>query len=189
MGPGGTSPWVEGNTGIVAIGGVAIETHRHVWRSGRARAPNNAVRDDWANLSFGRGSTSSQVAGKPQTVAIDGAETGIHLHGWSFGRPGYRERLCAMPALACNGVARTYPQTANRPGRHKSARSGLGRSGRVVSSSVWSRRPHQNRSDASRATSRSEEHTSELQSRPHLVCRLLLEKKKKKRWTTYVTLT
>src|SRR5690554_7607380 len=28
-------------------------------------------------------------------------------------------------------------------------------------------------------TTRSEEHTSELQSRPHLVCRLLLEKKKK----------
>src|SRR2546422_2160428 len=30
---------------------------------------------------------------------------------------------------------------------------------------------------------RSEEHTSELQSRLHLVCRLLLEKKKKKRNT------
>src|SRR5215813_15662482 len=29
-----------------------------------------------------------------------------------------------------------------------------------------------------RARARSEEHTSELQSRPHLVCRLLLEKKK-----------
>src|SRR5436305_15159992 len=28
---------------------------------------------------------------------------------------------------------------------------------------------------------RSEEHTSELQSRPHLVCRLLLEKKKNKK--------
>src|SRR3989442_9800076 len=28
------------------------------------------------------------------------------------------------------------------------------------------------------ASPRSEEHTSELQSRPHLVCRLLLEKKK-----------
>src|SRR5436305_6153741 len=28
---------------------------------------------------------------------------------------------------------------------------------------------------------RSEEHTSELQSRPHLVCRLLLEKKKQKK--------
>src|SRR5690554_7163023 len=31
-----------------------------------------------------------------------------------------------------------------------------------------------------RCAGRSEEHTSELQSRPHLVCRLLLEKKKKK---------
>src|SRR3989442_12070759 len=30
---------------------------------------------------------------------------------------------------------------------------------------------------------RSEEHTSELQSRPHLVCRLLLEKKKKYRFS------
>src|SRR2546422_2855170 len=33
-------------------------------------------------------------------------------------------------------------------------------------------------------TKRSEEHTSELQSRLHLVCRLLLEKKKKKQRTT-----
>src|SRR5690349_22891596 len=32
-----------------------------------------------------------------------------------------------------------------------------------------------------RSTSRSEEHTSELQSRRDLVCRLLLEKKKRKR--------
>src|SRR3989442_11892478 len=31
------------------------------------------------------------------------------------------------------------------------------------------------------AADRSEEHTSELQSRPHLVCRLLLEKKKEMR--------
>src|SRR5436305_11444224 len=34
------------------------------------------------------------------------------------------------------------------------------------------------------AVVRSEEHTSELQSRPHLVCRLLLEKKKKKQEIT-----
>src|SRR5690606_39825612 len=33
-------------------------------------------------------------------------------------------------------------------------------------------------------THRSEEHTSELQSRENLVCRLLLEKKKKKKITT-----
>src|SRR6266699_5710672 len=34
---------------------------------------------------------------------------------------------------------------------------------------------------AARGSSRSEEHTSELQSRPHLVCRLLLEKQKNTR--------
>src|SRR3989442_7578372 len=33
---------------------------------------------------------------------------------------------------------------------------------------------------------RSEEHTSELQSRPHLVCRLLLEKKKKQKYTRHL---
>src|SRR5436305_4773273 len=37
------------------------------------------------------------------------------------------------------------------------------------------------------ARHRSEEHTSELQSRPHLVCRLLLEKKKKKPTTATTT--
>src|SRR3984885_9894346 len=36
------------------------------------------------------------------------------------------------------------------------------------------------------ATRRSEEHTSELQSRPHLVCRLLLEKKKKRTGATKI---
>src|SRR3989449_4453423 len=35
---------------------------------------------------------------------------------------------------------------------------------------------------------RSEEHTSELQSRLHLVCRLLLEKKKKKQDKEYTSL-
>src|SRR5436305_11074036 len=50
------------------------------------------------------------------------------------------------------------------------------------------------RSSIARATfdDRSEEHTSELQSRPHLVCRLLLEKKKKKKkhnkYNTQVTM-
>src|SRR2546429_6504105 len=37
------------------------------------------------------------------------------------------------------------------------------------------------------ATERSEEHTSELQSRLHLVCRLLLEKKKKQLHITECT--
>src|SRR5436305_2588320 len=58
-------------------------------------------------------------------------------------------------------------------------------------SSRWPRRSRRSSRSASRSSSvrpsrsaasaaaRSEEHTSELQSRPHLVCRLLLEKKKK----------
>src|SRR6266436_9626093 len=48
----------------------------------------------------------------------------------------------------------------------------------LASSTGYSRRP--NRSGPS-FHARSEEHTSELQSRLHLVCRLLLEKKKKKK--------
>src|SRR3712207_7580286 len=39
--------------------------------------------------------------------------------------------------------------------------------------------PTASHSDIARCTVRSEEHTSELQSRQYLVCRLLLEKKKK----------
>src|SRR5690554_7547605 len=43
--------------------------------------------------------------------------------------------------------------------------------------SAWGPSPWQQM--GSHGFGRSEEHTSELQSRPHLVCRLLLEKKKK----------
>src|SRR5207253_9779542 len=43
----------------------------------------------------------------------------------------------------------------------------------------WPDRPR--RAAGRRRRTRSEEHTSELQSRGHLVCRLLLEKKKKNR--------
>src|SRR5690554_7426930 len=49
---------------------------------------------------------------------------------------------------------------------------------------MWARRSRKAYSPGCSAPAlrlrRSEEHTSELQSRPHLVCRLLLEKKKKK---------
>src|SRR5215212_11980858 len=57
--------------------------------------------------------------------------------------------------------------------------------GRTPPSSL-SRRARGSRSTRSmRPRSRSEEHTSELQSLRHLVCRLLLEKKKKKKNTFY----
>src|SRR3712207_7392707 len=48
-------------------------------------------------------------------------------------------------------------------------------------SSMTSRRVIDGQS-ISRQVARSEEHTSELQSRQYLVCRLLLEKKKKHKW-------
>src|SRR2546430_12127219 len=59
---------------------------------------------------------------------------------------------------------------------------------RSAVNSMWSTPLHATGSDctsamvcASRKSSRSEEHTSELQSQSNLVCRLLLEKKKKQR--------
>src|SRR5690349_24213700 len=48
-------------------------------------------------------------------------------------------------------------------------------------------RAHARRRPAARAAGRSEEHTSELQSRRDLVCRLLLEKKKKIKITVRVS--
>src|SRR5215472_18753950 len=59
-------------------------------------------------------------------------------------------------------------------GRHPAARRSL--------STVLARRGpgRRGRPHACRLPARSEEHTSELQSLRHLVCRLLLEKKKKK---------
>src|SRR3989442_9288435 len=68
------------------------------------------------------------------------------------------------------GDRRIERSGADRPQAHPHADlAGRGRSG-----------TGQERADRGQpAPGRSEEHTSELQSRPHLVCRLLLEKKKK----------
>src|SRR2546422_2756393 len=63
---------------------------------------------------------------------------------------------------------------SGRPGPPERARPSPADRGRVA-------RPIRRSS----AAARSEEHTSELQSRLHLVCRLLLEKKKKKRKRLY----
>src|SRR3989442_6655736 len=67
-----------------------------------------------------------------------------------------------------------------RPGR--SCTEALGRHGRTAAPEP---RPQPGRRGRRMAVAavRSEEHTSELQSRPHLVCRLLLEKKKQNNTT------
>src|SRR6266550_6892443 len=65
---------------------------------------------------------------------------------------------------AVSGIARAAPEEMRAPGH---------RTGACRHRAAIVRR-------AGAARRRSEEHTSELQSRLHLVCRLLLEKKKKK---------
>src|SRR3712207_8061670 len=70
------------------------------------------------------------------------------------------------------------PRPSSRPAR----RGGSSRERRVPPRPPRPRRarPRRTPSRSRRRRSRSEEHTSELQSRQYLVCRLLLEKKKKK---------
>src|SRR2546422_7893424 len=69
---------------------------------------------------------------------------------------------------------RSHRQPAHRPARHQEGgfAERLGRPRYALGPGV-----HEGRPDGEDL--RSEEHTSELQSRLHLVCRLLLEKKKK----------
>src|SRR2546422_4771748 len=75
-------------------------------------------------------------------------------------------QTCALP------ISRGEPRTPRAPEDRAAPRASTG-----VLISGLSGQP---RSRVEAARGRSEEHTSELQSRLHLVCRLLLEKKKKK---------
>src|SRR5690606_41386921 len=74
----------------------------------------------------------------------------------------------ALPILYSPGVRSTCASPSNLTSRS----STTDRAGMLMPSAR-----------VSVAKTRSEEHTSELQSRENLVCRLLLEKKKKKRFT------
>src|SRR5438874_4783451 len=77
---------------------------------------------------------------------------------------------------AARRASRCASATAKaRPTRRISGTSGRS-SPTQAQAAGWSRSSAQSRASAA---SRSEEHTSELQSRRDLVCRLLLEKKKK----------
>src|SRR5439155_17025403 len=77
----------------------------------------------------------------------------------------------ALPISArATGSPRPSPATVRRP------RDPTARPSRTTTGGT---RPRSARPCSTSGRSRSEEHTSELQSRGHLVCRLLLEKKKK----------
>src|SRR3712207_7462710 len=99
-------------------------------------------------------------------------------------RPPPRSTLFPPPTLSRSG------ELAHRTRRHRRAdhpqdltRHPLGRleddvAGEAISHE-YVRRPTPDVASLDVADERSEEHTSELQSRQYLVCRLLLEKKKK----------
>src|SRR5437660_9630139 len=70
------------------------------------------------------------------------------------------------------------PAGARRRGGVRSQRAGPGRAGTRASPTTERACRGGMAHHARRIHTRSEEHTSELQSRGHLVCRLLLEKKK-----------
>src|SRR5258708_28292356 len=74
-----------------------------------------------------------------------------------------------MSVCSFSGEEVTGAASLTNPASHKACRSALNSTFRYSGVSL---RPRC-------STSRSEEHTSELQSPDHLVCRLLLEKKKK----------
>src|SRR5438552_14838468 len=78
-----------------------------------------------------------------------------------------RDRPVAKTSTA-SAASMPFPAARARPG------AGPATPAAAITSTKTSRK----RSDASAAALRSEEHTSELQSPDHLVCRLLLEKKK-----------
>src|SRR3712207_7178189 len=97
-------------------------------------------------------------------------------------------RDCGQESTFAAGEQEFYQQRGlmNEPGRcpdcrraRKSQQGGGGYGGGYSSGGGYERAPRQMYA-AVCSQCRSEEHTSELQSRQYLVCRLLLEKKKKK---------
>src|SRR3712207_8264551 len=81
-------------------------------------------------------------------------------------------RARVEPRAGAAGAVRAH-HLARRHARPRGGRVGRGAAARVGD------RPRGGGAEVRRARPRSEEHTSELQSRQYLVCRLLLEKKKK----------
>src|SRR2546422_3405450 len=80
-------------------------------------------------------------------------------------------------AVLVTADSETYPEGELAEAKRLAALIGLRH---VVVRTAELANPDYAKNGANRCFFRSEEHTSELQSRLHLVCRLLLEKKKKK---------
>src|SRR5437763_2216906 len=95
----------------------------------------------------------------------------------THGERGRLDRSCRRPADGLAAIALTHQMANGICSITCSARRGTERPGR--SRSPFPTAPFQLRKRSGTSSPRSEEHTSELQSPMYLVCRLLLEKKKK----------
>src|SRR5205085_3890964 len=96
-----------------------------------------------------------------------------HLHSFPTRRS---SDLCARSVADRHPVV-TAPRSQCRDSVEQSSAAGRRRS----RASRRSNSPHDRSHPGPEHSARSEEHTSELQSQSNLVCRLLLEKKKKKK--------
>src|SRR5207244_13319440 len=96
-----------------------------------------------------------------------------HLHSFPTRRSSDLPSAAATSAVRAASLSRRGSRPAIRP-----SRSPVCPTGRSAGRSAPGRGSRRRRHPCTR--SRSEEHTSELQSPDHLVCRLLLEKKKTK---------
>src|SRR3712207_7137587 len=90
-----------------------------------------------------------------------------------------RSTLFPYTTLFRSAHARAAARGRRSPRRHGGRRAAERRHGEAV------RVPRRAAADPRPRRGRSEEHTSELQSRQYLVCRLLLEKKKKKNTSSF----
>src|SRR5690554_7427782 len=91
-----------------------------------------------------------------------------------------KPQVCSLPkACFAKDFLHVLPATMLSSARQPLPRCGDSKTMSKKSALVWSAVRFWKIPTTSNQA-RSEEHTSELQSRPHLVCRLLLEKKKKK---------
>src|SRR2546429_3245744 len=121
-------------------------------------------RSPFAGSGWGQRSSS--------TREYAGAGGNIEL---AFGRLGSRiGRDPRPPVPAVGGAPEAVSAARHAPSAPAGTRLGAGAVARCAGRTA---RPAEKRTLAGQGRGRSEEHTSELQSRLHLVCRLLLEKK------------
>src|SRR2546422_4670214 len=111
-----------------------------------------------------------QTAEHPLVVLGDGREAGSQrreLPGQPHTLPQAAPELLRRVVRHCGSACADHRRIPY-PGAERAI---------VPSSLRYNADPYRTAQDAQRRDARSEEHTSELQSRLHLVCRLLLEKK------------